>query len=90
MRKEVALGENTGFVAPTVIVTATDQDLTMTATLNELAAVLALQALDSLLQERRDIIAERRGSLKAIALRIRTARAEFRRAAFAAGVTVTL
>ena len=66
----------------------------MTATLNELAAELAaelaLSDLDALLQERRDIIAERRGSLKAIALRIRTARAEFRRAASSAGVTVTL
>ena len=72
----------------TVIVTATDTgNPTMTATLNELAAELALAHLDALLLEREDCIREGR-PLRPIAIRIRWAKAEFKRCAALAGVKV--
>ena len=61
----------------------------MTATLNELAAELALANLDGLLRERLDCIKEGR-PLRPIAVRIRWAKAEFKRCAALAGVKVTL
>jgi hypothetical protein len=59
-----------------------------TLTTAEIAALDALDALDGLLKERQDCIMEGRPK-RAIAARIRWAKAEFRRTAALAGVTVT-
>ena len=60
----------------------------MNANANELAAESALANLAGLLKERQDCIMEGR-PLRPISIRIRWAKAEFRRAAALAGVKVT-